>query len=67
LFAGGGGFIPGIVFNTGTQGVAYARADVGGAYRLNADDTWTPLTDWANNTNWYSLPNRIGYWQVLTV
>lgn len=41
---GGGGFIPGIVFNTKTKGVAYARADIGGLYRLNADDSWTPIT-----------------------
>lgn len=25
---GGGGFIPSIVFNPGTKGVAYARADI---------------------------------------
>ncbi len=34
--------------------LAYARADIGGLYKLNtADDTWTPLLDWVNNTNWY--------------
>ena len=49
---GGGGFIPGIVFNTGTKGVAYARTDIGGLYKLNSDDSWTPLTDFANNTRW---------------
>ncbi|PWY85483.1 xyloglucanase [Aspergillus eucalypticola CBS 122712] len=50
---GGGGFTPGIVFNPSAKGVAYARTDIGGAYRLNSDDTWTPLMDWANNSNWH--------------
>ena len=50
---GGGGFIPGIVFNPSESGLAYARADIGGAYKLNSDDTWTPLLDFANNTNWH--------------
>lgn len=42
---GGGGFVPGIVFHPKTQGVAYARTDIGGLYRLNADDSWTAVTD----------------------
>lgn len=50
--------MPGIVFNPSSKGLAYARTDIGGAYRLNADDSWTPLTDFANNTNWYVLPRR---------
>ena len=55
---GGGGFVPGIVFNPSQKGVAYARTDIGGAYRLNyEDDTWTPLLDFANNTIW-------NYWGV---
>ncbi|KAJ3790251.1 hypothetical protein GGU10DRAFT_420536 [Lentinula aff. detonsa] len=54
---GGGGFIPGIVFNPSEQGLAYARADIGGAYRLNSDDTWTPLLDFADNSRW-------NYWGV---
>lgn len=49
---GGGGFVPGIVFNPSAQGVAYARTDIGGPYRLNDDDTWTPLLDSVNNSNW---------------
>ena len=24
-----------------------------GAYRLNSDDSWTPLLDWVNSTNWH--------------
>ncbi|KAG8991028.1 hypothetical protein FRB94_012886 [Tulasnella sp. JGI-2019a] len=51
---GGGGFIPGIVFSTKTKGVAYARADIGGLYKLNSDDSWTPLLDWVGNSNWHN-------------
>ncbi|KAL2176210.1 glycoside hydrolase family 74 protein [Thermothelomyces heterothallicus CBS 202.75] len=43
---GGGGFVPGIIFHPKEKGVAYARTDIGGLYRLNPnDDSWTPLTD----------------------
>ncbi|KIY65506.1 carbohydrate-binding module family 1 protein [Cylindrobasidium torrendii FP15055 ss-10] len=53
---GGGGFVPGIVFNpsekASLQGLAYVRTDIGGAYRLNADDSWTPLTDFVSTDNW---------------
>ncbi|KAF8213334.1 hypothetical protein K438DRAFT_1803801 [Mycena galopus ATCC 62051] len=48
----------GIVFNPNEQGVAYARTDIGGAYKLNAgNNTWTPLLDFANDTTW-------NYWGV---
>ncbi|KAI1326556.1 glycoside hydrolase family 74 protein [Xylariaceae sp. FL0255] len=51
---GGGGFIPGIVFHPNTKGVAYARADVGGLYRMNSDNSWTPVTDTlATDANWH--------------
>ena len=51
---GGGGFVAGIVFNPAAEGVAYARTDIGGLYRLNPeDDSWTPLTDFiAQSTSW---------------
>ncbi|MCJ1313595.1 hypothetical protein MMC25_007274 [Agyrium rufum] len=49
---GGGGFTPGIVFNPNHKGVAFLRTDIGGVYRLNADDSWTPLTDFANDATW---------------
>ncbi|KKK27357.1 putative endoglucanase [Aspergillus rambellii] len=52
ITGGGGGFVPGIVFNPSEKGLAYARTDIGGAYRLNSDDTWTPLQDFVNNSNW---------------
>ncbi|RXW14751.1 hypothetical protein EST38_g11104 [Candolleomyces aberdarensis] len=54
---GGGGFVPGIVFNAKEKGLAYARTDIGGAYRLNADDSWTPLLDWADDARW-------NYWGI---
>lgn len=54
---GGGGFVPNIVFNPSQKGLAYARTDIGGAYKLNSDDTWTPLLDFADNARW-------NYWGV---
>jgi xyloglucan-specific exo-beta-1,4-glucanase len=51
---GGGGFVPGIIFNPSLKGLAYARCDIGGAYRLNSDDSWTPLLDSVNNSNWHN-------------
>lgn len=50
---GGGGFVPGIVFNPTEQGLAYARTDIGGLYKFNAaDDSWTPLQDYVQDSNW---------------
>lgn len=54
---GGGGFVPGIVFNPSQKGLAFARTDIGGAYKLNSDDTWSPLLDFADNARW-------NYWGV---
>lgn len=43
---GGGGFVTGIIPHP-TSPVIYARTDVGGAYRMDADARrWTPMTDW---------------------
>ena len=54
---GGGGFVPGIVFNPSQKGLAFARTDIGGAYKLNADDSWTPLLDFVDDARW-------NYWGV---
>jgi hypothetical protein len=43
---GGGGFVPGIVFNQGEPDLIYARTDIGGAYRWHPRRrTWVPLLD----------------------
>ncbi len=42
----GGGFVSGVVFSPAKAGVAYARTDVGGAYRLDpTTKSWLPLMD----------------------
>ena len=45
----GGGFVDGLFFHPKSQGLMYARTDVGGAYRFNnvtgGDTQWTPITD----------------------
>lgn len=54
---GGGGFTPGIVFHPNIEGVAYARCDIGGIYKLNSDDSWTAVTDsLATDAGWYEHP-----------
>ncbi|MET9438833.1 cellulose binding domain-containing protein [Streptomyces sp. NPDC006551] len=49
----GGGFVPGIVFNRTEKNLAYARTDIGGAYRWEqATKTWTPLLDSVGWDHW---------------
>ncbi|WP_410770781.1 X2-like carbohydrate binding domain-containing protein [Fontibacillus sp. BL9] len=50
---GGGGFVPGIIFNTSEPDLIYARTDIGGAYRWNpADNSWIQLLDWVGMDEW---------------
>ncbi|MFD4871757.1 cellulose binding domain-containing protein [Streptomyces sp. NPDC058420] len=49
----GGGFVPGIVFNRKEKNLAYARTDIGGAYRWQeSTKTWTPLLDSVGWDEW---------------
>ena len=53
----GGGFVDGIIFHPTAKGVRYARTDMGGAYRWNAQTKlWEPLLDWVG----YEESNLMG-------
>jgi xyloglucan-specific exo-beta-1,4-glucanase len=52
VIAGGGGFVPGILYHPTVRGLAYARTDMGGAYRWdNSAGRWEPLTDMMTRNN----------------
>lgn len=43
-----GGFVDGLVFSPAREGLAFARTDIGGAYRWDKSARhWVPLNDWA--------------------
>ena len=49
----GGGFVTGVEFHPTERGLAYARTDVGGAYRLDeAAGRWIPLLDGLGQAEW---------------
>jgi len=53
---GGTGFVTGVLFHPSVRGLAYARTDIGGAYRW--DDRaarWTPLVDHLGWDDWNLL------------
>ncbi|MER7178764.1 1,4-beta-glucanase [Streptomyces hyaluromycini] len=53
---GGTGFVTGVLFHPTTPGLAYARTDIGGAYRWDARTArWTPLTDQLGWDDWNLL------------
>ena len=48
----GGGFVTGIVMSPAMQGLAFARTDVGGAYRFDpVGGRWWPMTDWVGHSS----------------
>ncbi|MEV5959077.1 1,4-beta-glucanase [Streptomyces sp. NPDC051987] len=53
---GGTGFVTGVLFHPTVPGLAYARTDIGGAYRWDARAAhWTPLTDQLGWDDWNLL------------
>ncbi len=52
----GGGFVDGLVFSPAQRGLAYARTDIGGAYRWDAAaGRWVPLMDFTGFGDWNTL------------
>ncbi|MFC8228098.1 1,4-beta-glucanase [Streptomyces sp. NPDC057287] len=53
---GGTGFVTGILFHPAVRGLAYARTDIGGAYRWDGRRSrWTALTDHLGWDDWNLL------------
>ncbi|WP_371576581.1 1,4-beta-glucanase [Streptomyces sp. NBC_01314] len=53
---GGTGFVTGVLFHPSVRGLAYARTDIGGAYRWDDHKArWTPLTDHLGWDDWNLL------------
>ena len=53
MTGGGGGYVPGIVFNTKERDLIYARTDIGGAYRWNPTaNNWVQLLGWIGFEDW---------------
>ncbi|MDK1344240.1 1,4-beta-glucanase [Streptomyces sp. 378] len=53
---GGTGFVTGVLFHPSVRGLAYARTDIGGAYRWDdRTDRWIPLTDHIGWDDWNLL------------
>ncbi|MFE9723798.1 1,4-beta-glucanase [Streptomyces sp. NPDC005794] len=53
---GGTGFVTGVLFHPAVRGLAYARTDIGGAYRWDdRESRWTALTDHIGWDDWNLL------------
>ncbi|WP_097867273.1 sialidase family protein [Streptomyces sp. rh34] len=53
---GGTGFVTGVLFHPRVKGLAYARTDIGGAYRWDSRTrAWVPLTDHLGWDDWNLL------------
>jgi len=53
---GGTGFVTGVLFHPSVRGLAYARTDIGGAYRWDERAArWTPLVDHLGWDDWNLL------------
>ncbi|MFF4350937.1 WD40/YVTN/BNR-like repeat-containing protein [Streptomyces sp. NPDC001530] len=53
---GGTGFVTGVLFHPSVRGLAYARTDIGGAYRWDERAAnWVPLTDHLGWDDWNLL------------
>ncbi|WP_392674032.1 1,4-beta-glucanase [Streptomyces sp. LN785] len=53
---GGTGFVTGLLFHPSVRGLAYARTDIGGAYRWDdRQSRWTALTDQLGWDDWNLL------------
>ena len=51
-----GGYVSGIDYSLVSQGLVYARTDMGGAYRWdNVNNVWVPLTDMFSDWNLYGI------------
>jgi xyloglucan-specific exo-beta-1,4-glucanase len=51
-----GGFVDGVVYSDAQPGLAYARTDIGGAYRRDAaGGKWVPLLDSTGFNDWNEL------------
>jgi len=60
----GGGYVPAILFHPRQQGLAFARTDIGGAYRRDpATKVWVPVMDGISSSPnwWYASPEAMGF------